>query len=199
MASLAIGVLAAGSSKRLGQPKQLVDTKGVSLLQHQVNVASATGFPVYVVLGEQPEAKQMAAQLNVPLLTNANWASGMASSIHCLIKNTVADAWLFLTVDQYRLSTAHLNAMISHWQNSNTSRTIVASTYNAVLGVPALIPAHYKNALLDLSGDQGAGRFMRQAQLENPETIITIENPELNYDVDTVDDLLTLQTYFQRP
>jgi molybdenum cofactor cytidylyltransferase len=196
---IVIGILAAGSSKRLGQPKQLINAGGVSLLQRQVSVANETGHPVYVVLGEQPETQDMREQVSVPCLTNTEWASGMASSLKCLIESVPADAWLLLTVDQYRLDTPHLKTMIDHWQNSDSKTTIVATAYDSTLGVPALIPAHYKASLLRLSGDQGAGRLIRQLNLDDPDKIISIENPELSYDVDTVEDLTELEHYFKLP
>ncbi|MFQ3229883.1 NTP transferase domain-containing protein [Reinekea sp.] len=199
MAKLAIGILAAGCSKRLGRAKQLVNAGGISLLQRQVNTAVATGLPVTVVLSDQDEAMQMREQLTVPTLTNQRWASGMASSIKCVVNNVQADAWLLLTVDQYRLDTQHLNRMIGHWQGRETTTTIVASVYDSIIGVPALIPSYYKNELNNLTGDQGAGRMIRQVQAESPHLVIELENQELRFDVDTVDDLLALKHYFQRP
>lgn len=197
MAKLAIGILAAGSSKRLGQPKQLLSVGGVCLLQRQVNVASATGWPVTVVLADQGETERMREQLNVPTLVNELHASGMASTIKCLVEAVPADAWLFITVDQYRLDTQHLTTMIDHWQASNLTSTIVASAYDSILGIPALIPMHYKEALLNLEGDQGAGRIIRYVQKQSPNSIIAIENQALSFDVDTTEDLAILNNYFK--
>jgi molybdenum cofactor cytidylyltransferase len=78
-------VLAAGSSSRLGQPKQLLPRDGTSMLAYVVQecIASQLG-EVIVVLGAQ--ATRMLSEiesLNCILITNQNWQEGQGSSIAC--------------------------------------------------------------------------------------------------------------------
>lgn len=196
MHKLAIGILAAGGSKRLGSPKQQLCVQGESLLNRQASVAQATGYPTYVVLNDTPEATALNSQLSVPVIVNSRWQQGMASSLKSVVEHVSAQAWLFMTVDQYRLNVEHLTTMIERWQHSASSTALVASCYKGVLGVPAIIPVHYRTELLSLTGDEGAGRLIRRVQKQTPNDCLQVENSALAFDVDTVEDLTAFTDYF---
>ena len=51
-----VAILAAGGSSRLGRPKQLVQWRGRSLLQHAVDSASAVAPRVLLTLGADADA-----------------------------------------------------------------------------------------------------------------------------------------------
>ena len=76
-------VLAAGSSSRLGRPKQLVVVDGEPLLRRTVRIAGEAGFaPIYVVLGAEQEGCRAAlAGLDVAIVDNPQWSEGMGSSL----------------------------------------------------------------------------------------------------------------------
>ncbi|MFC3700212.1 NTP transferase domain-containing protein [Reinekea marina] len=197
MHKFAICILAAGGSKRLGTPKQQLCVRGESLLARQATMASATGHPVYVVLNDTPEATALSTQLSASVIANTHWQQGMASSIHRIVEQVSAQAWLFMTVDQYRLTVAHLNTMIDLWLQSGSSKTVVASSYQDVVGVPALITKHYRAKLLSLTGEQGAGRFIRALKKQQPNDCLQVQNEALAFDVDVVEDLSAFTDYFQ--
>ncbi len=85
MQSYSIIILAAGASTRLGQPKQLLQYQGQTLLRHAVETAlQVIASPVIVVLGAikdllQKEVEDLPAQV----VYNREWKEGMASSIRC--------------------------------------------------------------------------------------------------------------------
>ena len=78
-------VLAAGSSSRLGTPKQLLRYRGETLLHRTVRLAIAAGLdPVHVVLGCDASAVGDAlAELRgrVTTVFNSDWQAGMGSSL----------------------------------------------------------------------------------------------------------------------
>ncbi|HEY2365499.1 MAG TPA: NTP transferase domain-containing protein, partial [Polyangiaceae bacterium] len=76
-------VLAAGSSNRLGTPKQLVPIDGRPLVRHVVEAANASSCDaVAVILGAHAQRIEGAiGGLDVVMLPNARWIEGMASSI----------------------------------------------------------------------------------------------------------------------
>ena len=76
-------VLAAGGSRRLGKPKQLVRRHGQSLVRRTVTAALGAGCaPVVVVLGAHADAVRVAlAGLDVVTLVNPDWRTGLASSL----------------------------------------------------------------------------------------------------------------------
>src|SRR3954447_17444272 len=82
-AGVAILVLAAGGSSRMGQPKQLLTYGGKSLVRRAAETAVAVGEgPVVVVVGAAGE--EVGAEMRdlpVTLVENDRWATGIGSSI----------------------------------------------------------------------------------------------------------------------
>lgn len=80
--SIAIIILAAGASTRMGTPKQLLPYQGCSLLRYTIESAMASVCqPVVVVLGAN--AQQIASEVNqssVMVVENPDWHLGMGSS-----------------------------------------------------------------------------------------------------------------------
>ena len=76
-------VLAAGTSERLGQPKQLLELEGQPLLQHAVDRAADHFGEVVVVLGH--EADKIEARLDLPstarIVLNERFAEGHHGSV----------------------------------------------------------------------------------------------------------------------
>ena len=78
-------VLAAGSSSRLGTPKQLLRYRGETLLHRTVRLALAAGLdPVHVVLGCSAPVVGTALEdlgSRVTTVINPHWQTGMGSSL----------------------------------------------------------------------------------------------------------------------
>ena len=78
-------ILAAGSSSRMGQPKQLLPWKDSFLLNHTISVAeSIQPFITVVVLGANYERINSKIQhRRVVVFRNLKWKEGLGSSIAC--------------------------------------------------------------------------------------------------------------------
>jgi len=76
-------ILAAGESKRYGQPKQLLDWHGQPFVRAVARTALAAGLaPVIVVTGANAEQVENAVQdLDVSIIRNQEWQKGQSSSI----------------------------------------------------------------------------------------------------------------------
>jgi molybdenum cofactor cytidylyltransferase len=179
--SIAAVVLAAGSSSRLGEPKQLLEFDGEPLLKRVSRVALAAGCdPVLVVLGAQAELCRTAiAELPVQVLENDEWQTGLASSIRCGISAVPesAAAAMLLTCDQPHVSATLLRELIAA---SSGGRTIAASRYAETLGIPALFPRSSFCDLLALMGDAGAKRLL----LKDVGAVASVLFPEGALDID---------------
>jgi molybdenum cofactor cytidylyltransferase len=159
---LHVVILAAGSSRRLGQPKQLLVVEEQTLLG-RVYQTVRVHFPasqVHVVLGAQ--AGLMREQLPAEALTveNTEHQEGMASSIRAGVGQlpVEAEGVLLLTCDQPLLSAALIGQIVETAQRRG--RGIVACGYANQLGIPMLFDRRYFVTLLSLRGDKGAKTFL---------------------------------------
>lgn len=185
----AIVVLAAGASRRLGQPKQLLPLGHTTLIHHTVQVALHSGCqPVVVVAGQQQQAVASSLQgLAISLLHNAGWQEGMASSIRLGLQYLrthfpLVHKVIFMVCDQPFVNKNHLICLIETQQTSG--KGITASAYAGKLGTPALFTAAYFDALLQLWGDTGARALLQQHAHDTAEVLFA----RGAIDIDTMDD-----------
>ncbi|MFN3330391.1 MAG: NTP transferase domain-containing protein, partial [Pyrinomonadaceae bacterium] len=80
---IGIIILAAGSSTRLGRPKQLLEFRGKTFLRQTIETALQTGCQkVYVVLGANYAAlKRHVCDLPIEIVRNSKYKEGMMSSL----------------------------------------------------------------------------------------------------------------------
>ena len=187
-------ILAAGASRRLGRPKQLVKYAGETLLARAVRLVREAGLArVVVVLGAECEAIAAAVDLSdVRVVRNEDWKQGIASSIHAGLRTLEevtpdADGALILTCDQPRLSVAHLQALVAAF-DAQDGLGITASEYAGGIGVPAIFPQGMFTELCALSGDKGARTLLKEARV-----VMRVDFPGGEVDVDTPEDLEKLR------
>ena len=170
--SIAVIILAAGRSARLGSPKQLLSYRGKTLLQHTIDTAiESQASPILVVLGSGKDAiKKELEQKQVFILENSSWESGMASSISCGITNLQelapeSEAVILMVCDQPFVDAKLLNNLIT--KHKDTRQSIVASSYANTLGTPALFHQSLFSELLVLEGESGAKSLIKKYSLQS--------------------------------
>ena len=160
-------LLAAGASRRLGQPKQLLRYAGKSLLRRAAETALATGCgPLVVVSGAwQQELAAELAGLPATLAHNLRWAEGLGTSISTGLTALrqvcpTVGAVLLLVSDQPHLPAAVLSRLVAaHRENG---ARLAAAAYGGVLGVPALFGEEFFDELSHLPAGSGAGQLLRR-------------------------------------
>ncbi|WP_438043913.1 NTP transferase domain-containing protein [Sorangium sp. So ce128] len=187
-ARVALVVLAAGGSRRLGRPKQLVELDGAPLVRRvAATCVEARSGPVGVVLGAHAGAVARAlGDLEVAHIANDGWEEGIASSVRAAVRwaeASKADALLIALADQPLLTVEHLTALRDAWL---AGAPIAASRFSGVAGAPAVFDRSRWDALSRLQGDQGAGRLLRV------EDVAAIDWAGGTIDVDTADDVRAL-------
>src|SRR3974390_2378444 len=116
--SVAAIIVAAGSSRRLGQPKQLLIVDGEPMLQRAIRIAREAGAsPVFVVLGANRGAIGNTVDFSsAVIVVNHEWNEGIASSIRAGVDAVEAKAdaqgVLLMSCDQPRVTKEHLLRMI---------------------------------------------------------------------------------------
>lgn len=183
-------ILAAGSSTRLGKPKQLLQRNGRSLLRQAAETACASrASEVVVVLGY--EASRMRGELrslHLRVVENSRWKSGVSSSIIGGIASlsSMSDGAMLMVCDQPRLAVTHLDALINVF--SQTGHPAVASGYADTVGVPAIFGRTLIPELLTLTGDTGA----KEVLLRHASELAVVPWPVGSLDIDSEADLSAL-------
>lgn len=181
---LCVVILAAGSSKRLGKPKQLLHYKGESLLQLAVKKALLLSDDVFVVLGHEQEACQKELEaLNVQCIYNSDYEKGMGTSLSLGIEQAFSfQHTLVMLCDQPFIPLEHFQTMIQLLEHNQ----IIATLVDGKVMVPAVFSKKYYSELLNLNGDKGAREL-----LKNEVCLVVPIESSLYADIDTQEDVNT--------
>lgn len=190
-------VLAAGGSARMnGEPKQLLEFQGKTLLRNSVETAlESICQPVVVVLGANFEKiKAEIEDLPVEICFNANWQTGLSSSIKCGLEklleiNPQISAVVFTLCDQPLVTAEMLSKIVKRFHE--TGKPIVAAEYGKTTGVPALFTKELFGELRKIENDKGAKSVIKNY----PESVEKILLPEAAFDVDTVENYEKLKDF----
>jgi molybdenum cofactor cytidylyltransferase len=186
--SIGIIVLAAGSSSRMRQSKQLLAIDQETLLHRATRAALNSGADhIAVVLGANRDAHQkIIKSLPVDIVLNKTWQTGMGSSIKAGLRHLSSqydlDAVLVMVCDQPKVNGAHLLSLIETFKASDKS--IAASHYNHLPGVPAIFAHRHFDEILKLGDQEGAKGII----LKNPALTELVNFPEGSIDLDTPED-----------
>lgn len=190
----AIIILAAGSSSRLGQPKQLLAYKNATLLRNSINEASAVPNTIIcAVTGSHKDLIEKEVQdFEIKISHNPDWESGMSSSIKkgltdLLTEYPDCESCIFAVCDQPFVTHAVFENLIAEYQKSH--KGIIASAYAETLGTPVLFDKKYFNELLQLKGQEGAKKIITRFA----EDVIAVPFEKGNIDIDTMEDYSSLK------
>lgn len=187
-------ILAAGNSSRLGQPKQLLEFNGKTLISHVIDEAEeAKIHPIIVVIGANSDfIRQEIKDKNVQIVDNENWESGMASGINAglsalLNYNNEIENIIISVCDQPFITSEIFTSLIN--TKNKSGKGIVASFYQNIMGTPVLFDKKYFGDLKTLTGDEGAKKTLKLY----PNDLVSVPFEKGEFDIDTQSDYLNLQ------
>ena len=191
--NIEILILAAGNSSRLGQPKQLVEFEGQTLIERITHTSLSVSDKVSIVLGANIELikpKLLTFSDRINIIENPDWQEGMGTSIRIGMENLAqkSDAVIILLSDQPFISQVLLQNMMQTF--AEKKYPIVACDYGEQLGVPILFDKSFFPELLKLKGEQGAKSFLKKY----PEKIASVSFKGGLFDIDTPEDLQKLHS-----
>lgn len=182
-------IVAAGQSKRLGVPKQLLTYQGETLINRLIGlVKKSTRFPITLVLGANAKAiKDQLSEPDLSIVINNEWEEGMASSIRTGVKNILAqnasaEGIMILVCDQPFLTEQHIQSLFE--TQRSTMLPMAACYYAGVVGTPALFHRSIFPELLELKGDIGAKSIIKKREAE----VAKLYFDEGAIDIDTMAD-----------
>lgn len=190
-------ILAAGMSRRLGQPKQLLKIQGRTLVEITVDAALGSKLDcIVLVLGNEFEAvvqalghRTKSPRLNI--IKNTAFREGMSESIRLGLRWASPDfpSVMFLLGDQPLIRSETIDFLLDRFRASD--KDILVPVYRHKKGNPTIFSRIFYKQILNIKGDVGARKIIR----DNPERVNLVEtdDPALFFDIDTPTDLEKLK------
>jgi molybdenum cofactor cytidylyltransferase len=189
-------ILAAGTSSRLGRPKQLVEVDGRILLSRTVAAALASKLErVVLVLGHEADRilaclKEILDNPRIGVTVNYRYREGMSGSLrHGLLQVCSAfPAIMVILGDHPLLDSGTIDLLLDKFNDSE--KDICVSTHSGRQGHPVIFSSRFYKDIMNIKGDVGARDIVR----ENPDCVlrVEVENEDCFLDIDTEEDLASL-------
>jgi len=181
----AVLILAAGTSSRLGEPKQLLKVGNETLIQVALKKALKISSNVRVVLGHKSdEIINEIIDFPISIVVNSNYKEGMGNSISYGMSNFFeSENVLIMLCDQPLIPVSHYKKLIK--KSTENKNLIICSKYQNKFAVPSIFPKIYFKMLEGLKGDKGAKKILE----ENPLDFVLLED-KYSMDIDTKKDYL---------
>jgi molybdenum cofactor cytidylyltransferase len=192
-AQISAVVLAAGMSKRMGAPKQLLQIGGKTLLQNVLdNLRDSSVSEVVVVLGASAqEIRNHLDPTNLRVIINHAFEAGMGTSLRAGLSavNPEAEAALIVLADQPFVAAATFDRLIEQYRKHKPQ--IALPLYKGFRGNPVLLDRSVFPEVMSLNGDIGC-RAIFGAHNDNI-LKVPVEDIGVLLDIDTTTDLQKLR------
>jgi molybdenum cofactor cytidylyltransferase len=176
-------VLAAGGSRRLGEPKQLLPYGSGTLLDHALETARASGFDQLIVaLGGRAGAVRSRVDLSgVEVVENPDFGEGCSSSIAAGLGalDPRAELLILMLGDQPGVTPATVRALIAGF---GANAVLAACLYDDGRGHPLAFGKAVFDDLRELHGDKAVWKLLERRPGEVDEVRVPGPIPR---DVDT--------------
>jgi molybdenum cofactor cytidylyltransferase len=156
-------VLAAGGSRRLGQPKQLLAYGPGTLLDHVLGTARACRFDqlICVVGGSATQITDMVDLENVQVVENDHFGEGCSSSIAAALTavDTRCEVLVLMLGDQPGVTAATVTKLLA----GRGDGALAACAYDDGRGHPLAFARSTFDDLASLHGDKGVWKLLDRA------------------------------------
>ena len=185
-------VLAAGASRRLGRPKQLLEYDGGPLLAATLGTARAAGLPQVVVAlgGAAAEIRERVDLTGLNVALNPDFESGCATSIRCALAEVdgAADGVVLLLGDQPGVSVEVVLALLREAGGSSVG----VCEYDDGLGHPLWFARSLFDRLTSLHGDKAVWKIVDEARRGDLDLAVLRVPGPIPRDIDTWADYVAL-------
>jgi molybdenum cofactor cytidylyltransferase len=181
-------LLAAGESKRMGTPKQLLPYGDKTIIEAVIDHMTHSRLDgVLVVLGAHREKiEKIIAGLPVKTVYNPRYEEGMLSSVQTGFSSLPKDARAVLVFlgDQPMVPSSVIDRIIETYRSGE--KGIVLPVFGGTRGHPVLIDTKYSQEVAALDPEIG----LRELIHNHPEDIMEVDadTPTIIEDIDTPED-----------
>ncbi len=186
-------ILAAGQSKRMGQPKMLLPWGKTSVLGQVIEVVRAAGVEDILVItgGARREVERIVKQHAVRTAHNADYASGemlssLQTGLRALRENASAEAALICLGDQPQVEERSVRAVVSRFVE--TGAGLIVPSYRMRRGHPWLAARPLWGEILQMQSLQSSRDFLNRHAVEIE--YVMVDSPSILSDLDTPEDYL---------
>jgi molybdenum cofactor cytidylyltransferase len=181
-------ILAAGESKRMGKPKQLMPLGKSTLLEQAIdNLLNSSVDETIVVLGHKAEEiTKKIANKPVKVVINPDYQQGMSTSIVAglIMVDPRSQAVMLALGDQPLVTSRTINQLIEAFNKNR--KGIAVPTYRGRRGHPIIFDIKYKVELFKLKGDIGGREIIQN----HPKDVfmVAVDSESVISDIDTQED-----------
>jgi len=184
-------LLAAGESKRMGQPKMLLPWGKGTVLTHVITIFQSAGVTDIIVVtgGVRTQIEELISRLNVRTIYNDEYAkSEMLSSIQCGIRELTRQTQAVLVGlgDQPQVQEGSVRKVCETFQKAKSN--LVVPSYQLRRGHPWLVARPLWDEFLKMDTSQSPRDFLN-AHAQEIE-YVNVDNPSILQDLDTPEDYL---------
>ena len=186
--------LAAGSSRRFGANKLLMELNGKPLYRHGfdllLELVRKRKDCTLTVVTQYPQIFQAAKDAGVAVVDSPNSGLGLSYTIQAGIRSLTHlepdDFLLFAVADQPYLQSASVERLLA---SAQPETKIARLFYGEIPGNPALFCADLMPELLALQGDEGGRELIRRYGC----TAVQVSNAKEFVDIDTLSDVKNMK------
>jgi molybdenum cofactor cytidylyltransferase len=191
--ALRVLILAAGFSRRLGEPKALARVHGLSLIRRlALLLAPIASRPVLVIPPRSQRHKVELRGIDVDFVVNPRRADGMSSSVRCgMARVRFASAVLVVPVDLSKLRRRDIERLVHRWRGAR--RRVAVARLGDHMGAPVILPRWLFRPALRIEGDVGLRELLRRLPAEH---LMGVSMRSAQQDIDTRVDLRAARRRF---
>ncbi len=201
MSDIGAIILAAGMSKRMGEPKLFLYLRKKPIFRYSVDIAVSSHLkPIVVVGGEHIHQLETHLQgiPDVEIRRNADYKSGMASSVKMGIQAVTGrtEAVLIFLADQPFVPKSVIEMLVDTYESQRSKGIrIVRPEYAGAPGHPILFDAEFYHEFQGIQGDEG-GRSIIQRH-KSCVKFVPFEEALWGVDIDTPEDFRRVKEWVE--
>ena len=191
-------ILAAGQSKRMGQPKMLLTWGETTVLDQVIKTVQLAGIDQIIVItgGAREQVEGIVTEYGLRVVHNSNYDGGeMLSSLQCGLRvisesaistSISSDAALICLGDQPQIQEGIIRSIANRF--FKTGSGLVVPSYRMQRGHPWLVSGAYWDEILQMQTSQTPRDFLNLHASEID--YINTDNSSIISDLDTYEDYL---------